>query len=241
MREPDAAFADPRMAALYDVLDDDRSDLEVYRALVDELGAQSVIDIGCGTGSFAVMLASLGVRVIGVDPAAASVEVARTKEHAGGVRWVEGDATALNRLELAADLAVMTGNVAQVFVSDEDWRDTLASVGSALRPQGWFVFETRRIDARAWEEWDVIPTPVDLPGGDVAVVSRQVIEIDWPHVSFVGRVEVGGETLTSTSTLRFRGRDEVERDLSEHGFDVVEVRDAPDRPGKEWVFLARRR
>lgn len=31
MREPDAAFADPRLAVLYDVLDGDRADLDGYR------------------------------------------------------------------------------------------------------------------------------------------------------------------------------------------------------------------
>jgi hypothetical protein len=32
----------------------------------------------------------------------------------------------------------------------------------------------------------------------------------------------------------------VEDDLTRHGFEVVDVREAPDRPGKELVFLARR-
>ena len=45
----------------------------------------------------------------------------------------------------------MTGNVAQVFVSDEDWHTTLAAVREHLAPGGWFVFETRRPEVRAWE------------------------------------------------------------------------------------------
>lgn len=49
------------------------------------------------------------------------------------------------------------------------------------------------------------------------------------------------ETLTSDSTLRFRDRAETEADLVRAGFDVVEVRDAPDRPGRELVFVARTR
>lgn len=49
-----------------------------------------------------------------------------------------------------------------------------------------------------------------------------------------------GQVLTSDSTLRFRERQEVEADLAAEGFEVVEVRDAPDRPGKEFVFVARR-
>jgi hypothetical protein len=33
---------------------------------------------------------------------------------------------------------------------------------------------------------------------------------------------------------------EIEDALAVHGFSVVEVRDAPDRPGLENVFVARR-
>jgi len=46
--------------------------------------------------------------------------------------------------------------------------------------------------------------------------------------------------LTSDSTLRFRERGEVESSLAAHGYVVEEVRDAPDRPGREFVFFARR-
>ena len=46
--------------------------------------------------------------------------------------------------------------------------------------------------------------------------------------------------LESTSMLRFRERREVEASLADAGFELQEVRDAPDRPGRELVFLARR-
>jgi hypothetical protein len=44
--------------------------------------------------------------------------------------------------------------------------------------------------------------------------------------------------LVSDSTLRFRERDEVEADIATHGYEVIDVRDARDRPGRELVFLA---
>jgi SAM-dependent methyltransferase len=240
MRAPDPTFADPRLAALYDVLDDDRSDLDAYVALAEELGARNVVDIGCGTGSLAVRLAGMGVEVVGVDPAGASLDIARAKPLAERVVWVHGDASALPARGLAADLAVMTGNVAQVFVSDDDWRSTLAGVRDCLRPGGWFVFETRRPEVRDWERWDLAPTRVDLPDGRTVVVSMTVTEVALPLVTFESTTTTGGEVVESASTLRFRERDEIERDLDQHGFEVVDVRDAPDRPGKEMVFLARR-
>jgi hypothetical protein len=46
MRPPDAAFSDPRLAWLYDVFEVERIDLDAYVAVVEEVGARSVVDIG---------------------------------------------------------------------------------------------------------------------------------------------------------------------------------------------------
>jgi hypothetical protein len=45
----DAIFEQRRLAEIYDPLDPNRSDLEVYAALVEAFGARTVLDIGCGT------------------------------------------------------------------------------------------------------------------------------------------------------------------------------------------------
>jgi hypothetical protein len=46
-----------------------------------------------------------------------------------------------------------------------------------------------------------------------------------------------GAVVTSDSTLRFRSREEVEASLAAHGYRVLDVREAPDRPGREFVFI----
>jgi hypothetical protein len=46
--------------------------------------------------------------------------------------------------------------------------------------------------------------------------------------------------LTSDSTLRFRQQEEVGEMLIAAGYVLAGVRGAPDRPGRELVFLARR-
>jgi SAM-dependent methyltransferase len=236
VRPPDAAFADPRLAPLYDVFDDDRSDLDVYAALAAELGARRVLDVGCGTGSFAVLLAALGFDVVGVDPAAASLEVARAKPGAGRVRWLEGDATTLP--PLAADLAAMTGNVAQAIVAPGDWHGTLKGIHAALRPGGTLVFETRDPSRRGWDDWTRDRTHRAVDGVECWT---ELTDVALPLVSFrTTFVLAGGDVVASDSTLRFRQRDEVEADLADHGYELLEVRDAPDRPGRELVFLAQR-
>ncbi|HVX09276.1 class I SAM-dependent methyltransferase [Humibacter sp.] len=237
---PDALFDDPRFARLYDPLDPDRGDLDVYAAIVDEFKAQTVLDVGCGTGTFACLLARSGRNVVGVDPARASLDVARTKPGAESVRWIHGDATTLP--PLTADLAFMTGNVAQVFLTDEEWMATLAGIHSALRPGGRLVFESRDPEKQAWREWTRERTYIDtqLKGVGRVRTWTDLAEVAPPFVTFESTLILpSGETLHSTSTLRFRSRDELERSLVEAGYTVDEVRDAPDRPGREFVFVAR--
>lgn len=238
----DAAFAEPRLAAIYDAVNGDRSDLEVYAAIVAELGARSVLDVGCGTGTFACLLAGRGIAVTGVDPALASLDVARAKPGADRVRWLPGDAATLPPLQV--DLAVMTGNVAQAIASDEEWAAALAGVRAALRPGGRFVFETRDPEAEAWLTWNRDQTyqRVHVAGAGEVTAWCDLIEAKAPLVSFRWTCEfcADGAVLTSESTLRFRGREEVAASLEAAGFTVGEVRDAPDRPGQEMVFFAGR-
>jgi 2-polyprenyl-3-methyl-5-hydroxy-6-metoxy-1,4-benzoquinol methylase len=77
----DPIFAHPRLAPVYDAFDGDRDDLTAYLSIAGELGAERVLDVGCGTGCLAILLAESGRSVMGVDPARASLEVASLVVH----------------------------------------------------------------------------------------------------------------------------------------------------------------
>ena len=239
-------FEQRRAAQLYDPLDPDRSDLDAYLAMVAEFGASSVLDIGCGTGTFACMLAERGIAVVGVDPDAASLEVAQAKTQArtqaeARVRWIHGYASDLP--ELAVDMTTMTANVAQAIVTDEDWDSTLRAAFAALRQGGRLVFETRVPAVKAWLSWNREDSfrRTDVPGFGIIEHWYDLLDVSGPLVTFRGSCRFAdGSLQTSTSTLRFRSREEVSASLTAAGYAVDAIRSAPDRPGREMVFIARR-
>lgn len=239
---PDAIFEHPRLVSIYDALDPDRSDLRAYVDIATEFAARHVLDVGCGTGTFALLLAEQGLDVVGLDPARASLDRARAKPGAERVRWIHGDVTALP--PLSVDLATMTGNVAQAIVAPADWAATLRGVHAALRPGGYLVFETRDPAYRGWREWNRADsyTVTEIAGVGRVEHWTELTEVTLPLVSFRGTwvFAADGAVLTSDSTLRFRERIDVEKDLTRHGFSVEDVRAASDRPGREFVFIARR-
>jgi SAM-dependent methyltransferase len=217
-------YIDPRLVALYDIENSRGADTDFYLGLAAELDARRMIDLGCGTGLLTSELAAPGRQVVGVDPSPAMLALARKKPAAGPVQWVEGDASALGTPE--ADLLLMTGNVAQVFLEDADWLATLAAIQAALRPGGYLAFESRNPGDRAWERWNRASTytQFDSPNGPMESWLELVSEGD-------GRVNLEGhnvflstgEVVIVESELRFRSLEELTHTLTGSGFTVEHV------------------
>src|SRR5262245_41523617 len=111
----DRLYDDPDLAQFYDLENGWAADLDHCRDLAR--GCSSVLDLGCGTGLFAAALArEQDAEVVGVDPAAAMLDVAPARPGGERVRWVQGDARSI-RLERRFDLVVLTGHAFQVFLS----------------------------------------------------------------------------------------------------------------------------
>ena len=237
----DPVFSDARLAKTYDDFDGERRDLIPYVDMIKKLKAQNVIDFGCGTGSLALLLEQESIDVVGVDPAAAMIDVAKSKPRADKVQWIVGGADQLTANSV--DVVVMTGNTAQAIVEPTLWDDTLKGIHSALRTNGHLVFETRNPDFQAWEEWNKETSFRSITIGGVGLVDGwvELIKVASPLVSFRWTYvfHKDNTTVTSDSTIRFRTVEELKRDLTKHGFVIEDIREAPDRPGKEHVVIAR--
>lgn len=239
---PDKIFSDPELAQIYDAFDGDRTDLPHYLNIVKKFKAQSVLDVGCGTGCFAELLAAHGFDVTGVDPAKASLDIAKAKPYAPQITYIHG--TTGDFPPMQADIAFMTGNVAQVFLSDDDWLATLSHIRAALKDNGYLVFEVRDPAQKAWEKWTKENTYQRLFVETIGNIEgwTELNRVEGDMVSFTHRYsfEEMNKKYTSQSTLKFREKIDIEASLKKAGYDIIDLRDAPDRPNKEFVFIARK-
>ena len=98
--------------------------------------------------------------------------------------------------------------------------------------------------AQVWREWNRAGSlsRAYVPGVGAVKSWAEVTDTRADLVSFqsIFVFEGDGAVLTSETTLRFRRRDEVADSLMAAGFIVDDLRDAPDRPGRELVFVAQR-
>ncbi len=110
----------------------------MLKSLVPRPG-ETIVDMGCGTGSFAILLKQQcpGVSVIGLDPDAEALALARDKAHQAGVEieWRQGFADSLE--ESAADAVTSSLVFHQIPLPGKV--SGIADMFAALKPEGRLV------------------------------------------------------------------------------------------------------
>ena len=147
----DALYHDPELVEVYDAVNSSRKDFDFYTKELPSPPA-AILDIGCGTGTFALDLANRGYSVTAVDPAPHMIAIAKRKDFLGRVDWVTGFASDLAR-DLRFDAAVMTGHAFQCLLNDPQIAALFDAVEQRLNVGGSFWFETRNRAAKPWLRW----------------------------------------------------------------------------------------
>ena len=215
---------DPRLAMLYDTDNPDGPDHDYFRALADRVDAQTIVDLGCGTGILTTTLTGLQRTVIGIDPDDGMLAIARRRQGTELVRWVTGDSRMIGAAN--ADLVLMTGNVAQ-HIGPDDWPRTLSDIAAGLRPGGVVSFESRNPDAEAWRSWtesntrgtrdtdhgpltEWLETTDPDDNGTVTLIAHNV----WDNT---------GEEIVVRLPLTFRSAAQITTDLDQAGLTVTSL------------------
>lgn len=114
------------------------------KGLLSRYTVRSVLDVACGTGMYAIGLARMGVRVVGVDLSQGMLDqAARLSEQAGvSVQWVAaGMAELAPSVSDSFDAVICMGNSVPHLLDDEDLAATMEGFARMARPGGVIVLQ----------------------------------------------------------------------------------------------------
>ena len=135
------------LAVSYDRLTNDvnyRETVDFYKQLLEKerLKPRTAVDLACGTGSVAILLAQMGLRVIGVDMSEEMLCVASQKaqDMANPPLFV---CQRLEQLHLprAVDLAVCALDSLDYITDPQLCQQAICRIYKALNPGGCFIFD----------------------------------------------------------------------------------------------------
>ncbi|WP_160139556.1 class I SAM-dependent DNA methyltransferase [Chryseobacterium sp. c4a] len=144
----DRLYQDTELVQFYDYDNPGTEDYKRYSRWIKK--AESILDIGCGTGTLAVTMVQKGKKVTATDFAKEMLEAARKKSDK--VTWIQADARLLNIPE-KFDLIILTGHAFQVFLTDEDRENVFQTIKNHLNDEGIFVFDSRNPLVKDWKTW----------------------------------------------------------------------------------------
>jgi SAM-dependent methyltransferase len=148
-----------------------------------------VLDVGCGPGHYAGLLATADFDVVGIDLDAAMIETARN-DHPGAEFYVM-DMVDIEELDRRFDAVYCIGNTA-AHLDHEAFARFLDGVGEVLRPQGPWILQVMNWDYVL--EQDELEFPV-IEGEGGTTFYRTYRDISEEEVTFATRLQVAGETV----------------------------------------------
>jgi SAM-dependent methyltransferase len=201
------------------------------RLVLDALPAGShVLDLACGTGQLAALLAERGFEVTGLDSSAGMLAIARAR--APSTRFVQADARTFE-LPDRFDAVVSVFDSLNHIVSMDELRAVFGRVKNVLVSGGSFVFDLNTVDAVASGHSET------LVGEDHVAVIRTRFDPPRRVLTFEAIIFRSRGRLWERSDVRLLQRchddEEVRHALIEAGFIDVDVTSSEalgHRPGR---------
>jgi SAM-dependent methyltransferase len=217
------------LAPVYDFIYERHFDYGRQRELVDGAApdADSVLEVGCGTGRLLVRLAEEYETVVGLERSEAMAERASVRADDPGVDIVVGDATR-TRLDEAFGAVVSLGRVTGHFLKDGAAERFAENCLAHLRPGGVLLFDyfsTERVgdDYESFDAFETEDYRVERTAHSSIPDDPDRMETEFEY-EITDRRTGESATVSEAMTLRAFSHDGVRELLADAGFAEVTIR-----------------
>jgi 2-polyprenyl-3-methyl-5-hydroxy-6-metoxy-1,4-benzoquinol methylase len=166
--------------------------------VMGDLRGKRVLDVGCGDGSNAMLMARFGARVTGIDISPWSIELCKRRAELDGVadstRFICSPLETADLLEGAFDI-IWGDGVLHHLIPELD--GVMRKLVSCAKPGGLFVFSEpvclspmmRKLRKRIPIHTDATPNERPLERAELAIIQRYLPGLEMQWFSFLSRMD----------------------------------------------------
>lgn len=220
----------------YDLLYKDKDyagEVSFVNGLIKELApaARTILELGCGTGIHAKLLAEAGYDIHGIDRSAEMLEGAQGRlaevnpEVAGRLSFSQGDVRTV-RVNGTFDVVISLFHVMSYQVTNEDILAALETARVHLKPGGLFIFDcwygpavlAQKPEVRIKRLEDEVIAVTRLAEPEIHV-NDNIVDVNY-HIMAIEKASNKFNELRETHHMRYLFRPEIEHYLSLKGMHI---------------------
>lgn len=235
------------LASVYDALGLGQHSLQLAQVLsILYTKPGRALDLCCGTGLAAQLLAQQGWQVTAVDQSSAMLDIARARarDSMTHIEYILDDARDLDHVHGHFDLITCFGDSLAELEEVADLHECLSTLAQHLKPQGLLAFDMRR--KSMYEHWDAYSEVLHDDHALLAYVERDYVARDQlashRYVWFMREIDLWWRE-ESTIDTRFYDDSALNIALQQAGLHIMSrlnLHGQAAHENEEWVlFLVR--
>ena len=221
----------------YDLLYADKNynaEVDYLRTLIQEHSSRHVhtlLELGCGTGIHATLMAAHGINVLGVDLSAEMLEGARVRAVSKDLgseqlSFEQGDARSF-RAPRIFDVVTSLFHVLSYQTTEADLQAMMKTAAVHLEADGLFIFDFWYGPAVLWQRPSIRAKRLVNDHLEVTRLAEPVIHdetntVDVNYTVIIKDIATGKiDEIKETHCMRFLFQPEIDRLLDANGFDRI--------------------
>jgi SAM-dependent methyltransferase len=219
-------------ASYYNLLYRDKdysSEVEYIYSFIEKYhpGAESILNLGCGTGNHDVLFYNKGFKILGIDLSEQMIEIAKKKRVSSKLEFLCSDATKYHS-EKKFDIILSLFHVINYQTSEESLNEFFKVASVNLHQNGLFIFDSwygpavlndlPKYKSKEIEDQSLSIKRVTTP---ILHVNKNIAQIDF-DISIREKASNIYSQIHETHLMRFLFNPEVEALAKKNGFEILE-------------------